>query len=422
MRFPFFRREYDPRWIWVAVAVGLLLRVAYLTVTPFDVRGHDASGHLEYINYVADTHSLPPPYDGFEYYQPPLYYALAAPVLWIAKTVGMPDFQRFMLLQCFSLALSAVTLLLGVRVGRELFPRKSDRTAFALFTLALAVTPAFVFFAARINNDVLYQVWAFASFLLLLQWWKKPDVRIWLSLCAVIGLGILTKTNMALMVLPAFVCLLFAKKMRWTAKAWQGLAGIAMIVIVAGWFHIPRALDPDAKKAVVGNYTILTNFVENGAANFLTFNPVGMLAHPYNDPYDDVARRQYFWEYLFRSSLYGEFGFGSEHARLAVIMLLSSLLLIPLVVANFVRDIRRNALSSLPVWSTLLVTLAGAALFRFVFPYSSSQDFRYSVLLLPLFAYYAVKDLDALDPVLRQAVIVLCGAFGVAATGFLLTL
>ena len=47
---------------------------------PFAV-GFDAPEHLSYITYLQEHHSLPPPLQGEEMYQPPLYYLISAVVL-----------------------------------------------------------------------------------------------------------------------------------------------------------------------------------------------------------------------------------------------------------------------------------------------------------------------------------------------------
>ncbi len=422
MRIPFFpKKERRAYWLATVCSAAVLLRLFYVFVTPYDVRGHDAPGHLDYVMFVANTLSLPPPDDGFEYYQPPLYYVMAAPFAWAARAANASDETRDFLIQLFSLVCSAVTFFIGIRMGRKFFPNTAEKTSLHLYAAILAATPSFVFFAARLNNDALFQVWAFLSFLLLLAWWKKPNATVWFAICAVIGLGLLTKTSMALIALPCFLCLLLEKKSDWKQKLVLALGGVAVILLIAGWFHVPRTIDDGSKKAIVGNYEALTNFVENDIGNFLTFNPIAMLAHPYNDPYDDGARRQEFWEYLFRSALYGEFHFGDDRRVLAMAMLISSFLMIPFVLWNLVDDIRKRARASLPVWSTFLCLLGGAAAFRIAFPYSSSQDFRYSILLLPIFAYYAVRETGA-NPLLRHLQIVLAGVFSGAAAGFLLTL
>lgn len=422
MQIPFFqKKERRAYWLATICSAAVLLRLFYLLATPYDVRGHDAPGHLDYVLHVANTLSLPPPDDGFEYYQPPLYYMMATPFAWAARVADVSDEHRNFLIQLFSLVCSLATFFIAIRIGKKFFASAGEKTSLYLYAAIVATLPSFVFFAGRLNNDVLFQVWSFLSFLLLLAWWRKPTAAAWLSICAVIGLGMLTKTSMALMAFPCFLCLLLEKKSDWRQKLVLALGGATVVLLIAGWFHIPRALDDGSKKAVVGNYESLTNFVENDIGNFLTFNPVAILAHPYNDPYDDEARRQEFWEYLFRSALYGEFHFGDHRRALAMTMLLSSLLMTPFVLWNLVHDIRKRAYASFPVWATFLCLLAGAVAFRIVFPYSSSQDFRYSILLAPIFAYYAVRETGT-NPLLRHVQILLAGVFAGAATGFLLTL
>ena len=55
------------------------------------IRGFDATGHIEYIQYLRDYTRIPLPYEGWELYQPPLYYVVATIIgnLRLVKIVGI---------------------------------------------------------------------------------------------------------------------------------------------------------------------------------------------------------------------------------------------------------------------------------------------------------------------------------------------
>ncbi|HVW67288.1 MAG TPA: glycosyltransferase family 39 protein [Candidatus Peribacteraceae bacterium] len=409
-------------WIWALVIIGILLRVFYTAITPYGTRAHDVGSHIDYIQYVADHWSLPDPHAESEFYHPPLYYFLSAVLLHVETALGLNHDQALVGIQWFACLLSVITLLIVFWTGRLLFPDKKDEPSLLLYTAFVAVLPSFIFFAARINNDVLYQVFAFLSVALAIAFWLKGKTMYWYLTSVALGLGLLSKGNVLLLVPLSWLLLMLHKKYSWTDKMMHLAASALILVALAGWFYVPRYIqEHQSRVALVGNVNILTNFVENTPAAYLTFNPVGMVMHPYNDPFDDAARRQYFWEYLARSALYGEFNFGVNDLLLAR-MMVASFLLILLLGAYSIWTDRKLWYRNLPVWSLLIFLLIGHAIFRYVFPYSSSQDFRYSILLIIPIAYYMARGWSEEQGTMQMTRTILPSYFVICCSVFLLSL
>src|ERR1035438_5169722 len=51
-----------------------------LKVLP-NLLGYDVTGHLPYIRYIQENHALPLASEGWEMFQPPLYYVVCAAIL-----------------------------------------------------------------------------------------------------------------------------------------------------------------------------------------------------------------------------------------------------------------------------------------------------------------------------------------------------
>jgi hypothetical protein len=157
--------------------------------------------------------------------------------------------------------------------------------------------------------------------------------------------------------------------------------------------------------------------VANSPVNLLTFNPSQILQHPYNNPWDDTYRRQYFPEYFFRSAFTGEFGFDDHLKDLNVGILFFALLAIPLMVFGFIRERCTDPLKHLPFWLLLLLMLAASASYRIHFPYTANQDFRFVVMIIVPLSYYAVSGtalpmpLRILTRLLLLAFILCCALF-----------
>src|SRR6202008_4280788 len=73
----FTARRIETTLLLLLVGVWLLLFWNNNRLLPFH-RGFDSKEHLNYISYIQQHRSLPLPTEGWEMYQPPLYYLIAA--------------------------------------------------------------------------------------------------------------------------------------------------------------------------------------------------------------------------------------------------------------------------------------------------------------------------------------------------------
>lgn len=384
--------------------LGTGLRLLYVSATPYTVRSHDIDEHLNYIDSIARHGTLPVDDHLSVAYHPPLYFLLGAAVRFSALRLSLSDENGWKLVQLLSVALSLVALASGLSTGLSVLRGERSLLPFALFGSVLATIPSFVFASGRINNDILAALFSFLALDMLLRWWKGKGMRYWYVCLLCLSGALLSKAN-ALLLLPiAFGCLILIPRLRPSQKLLHVCCSLLLICAVAGMYFLPRwEREHDLRTVLVGNVGKLTNFVENTPSHFLVFHPVQLLAHPFNDPFNDSERRQYFWEYFFRSALYGEFSFDSAFRPLALALILSALLALPFALLALGRDILRGRSSpTLPLWLAVIVLLLGHVAFRAAFPYSSSQDFRYSLTLLLPLAYYAVAEWRSLPPLLQS--------------------
>jgi 4-amino-4-deoxy-L-arabinose transferase-like glycosyltransferase len=132
----------------------------------------------------------------YEFHQPPLYYALAAPIY--SLTDGDPYALRL-----FSVALGAGIVLLAYAVARRVAPA---RPALALGAAAfVAFLPQHLATVAQIGNDVLAELLYAAVLFVLVGWLPQPaknhghaEKRRWgniLGLGLLLGLILITKTT-----------------------------------------------------------------------------------------------------------------------------------------------------------------------------------------------------------------------------------
>ena len=157
----------------------------------------DEGPHLDYVEYLATRRALPvfqaakaPDY-GYEFHQPPLYYALCAPLWKATGTTVRPYLCRLVSLLC-----GALTLVLLWHSVVALFPH--NRGLALVATSFAALWPLHQAVGASASNDALAGLICAAIFFIIARaatqdrGWQMRDVAL---LGVLIGLGLLTKTT-----------------------------------------------------------------------------------------------------------------------------------------------------------------------------------------------------------------------------------
>lgn len=198
-----------------------------------------ATRHWEFLHWSTPDSHIPqdmgPIAYSYEGHQPPLYYALLAPLL---NLLPGSILYKLYFLRWATLGLSLLTVWIAWRLTLELFPKK-HALAYSV-GLFMALLPERAASVSRVNNDVLLEVLA-AAFV-----WtctramlKGLTLRRSLLLGMLLGLGVLTKPSMAvlaLLLLPVFW--VNRRVSRWLPCA-LGTGGITLALTVP---HLIRNL------------------------------------------------------------------------------------------------------------------------------------------------------------------------------------
>ena len=390
--------------VFFILAGGAILRAIYVIGTNVSTRAYDWHGHLVYVSYFAEHLSIPSAQTSWQAYQPPLYYALCGVWVRLGSALGRPIEALFQDVQLFSGLLSAGALAAGVWIGTMLFPSLKQRRDLLLFGAMLAAFPGLVFFSSRISNDGPYHFLAFLFLGLMLRFWQRGRELDWWLLSVVVGLALLTKSS-ALLFLPiACVCLLLKEGVAPRRKAALLSLSLSLVVLIAGWLYVLRFV-VEGEQSLVGNMHRFGSWIrlENSLADFLVFNPLAVIEHPFVDDRVAETRPAMFWEYLFRTAHFGGFRLREGPiTHIAVAMLASSILLLPVVALGCLREARLRS-PTLPLAVTTLTLLAAQIGYRVRYPFSFNQDFRFSVLLFVPLTYYAVAGRQLLPERLQGA-------------------
>src|SRR3989339_391163 len=391
---------------------GVLLRLVYVFATSYEIRAYDADGHLEYTRYVAEHLALPAIRDGWEFYQAPLYYIVTG--LWMRAGMEMGRALPLLTRDIQWIALfSSVLALAGMAwIATLLFARK-EKTERILFLASAAVLPSIVFVSARVNNDVFLLLMEVFCFAFLLKWWQTGRWRHWWLSLLLLALAILSKTNALLLLPPVFLLLVCRRRLPLKTKALTGALSLLLLTLLVGWIFTLRNGASLSQPLVVNTGNLSSGlYVQNTIETFTEFNPLRMALRPYNNPWDDGAGRQYFWEYFFKSAFFGEFDFGETLKPLAIAVLVCAFLALLYAVYGAWVSIRKDGWRTLPVWGTAGFLLLGHALHRAITPHSCAQDFRFSLLLSLPVIFFVIQGIRSLrSPLLKSVgmVVVLTG-------------
>ncbi len=403
-----------PWTIAIPLVAGAALRFGYLSVTPSSLRTHDVEGHLAYIEYILNHGSLPGPYDGWSFYQPPLYFALAAG-LWRALTlVGVRSRETILCaLQVQSLLYQLGFLAFSLRTASLWLGRLPDAPfgrgvssrsgVMALFAAMLCVWPSGVMHAVRIGNDDLLYLWFAAGVYFASRWWIAGRDRDLHVAAACGALGMFTKTNSLLLFVLIGVLLVARfigdrerRMARYLRRAWPS----ALLFFLSTGVALGRAVIDTASgkrsSVLVGNASKLQSdlAVGNRAANYLWFDTKTFVTQAFSSSYDDAKGRQFFWNVTLKTSLFGDFAF--DYPRLSDLAVVLSVLLLFIVasillgIALSSRDDWHRELPALVVTATLVSSLAAL---RMSIPMGCSGDFRYILPVLTPALYLYVHSL-----------------------------
>ncbi|MBP7113931.1 MAG: glycosyltransferase family 39 protein [Candidatus Peribacteraceae bacterium] len=374
------------------IYAAFLLRILYVMITPYHLRNYDVEGHIEYIHFVFQHWTVPIASRGWEFHQGPLYYFLNAPFLGIATVLGQSKTIALQWIQYGSLMISCLSVVAATWCGVALFDRMKKRRSLLLFIGLTCFIPSTMMFASRINNDVLFQLVTLCFAGSLVRWWKNGEPRWLIATAFIIGIGFLTKANAYLFAPILLISIVFRPRVDPKEKIRELVIVGGIIAAMAGWLLVLRYLHNDFQRLFLhGNGMNHFLMAETTWHSFTTFRPWSVVEAPFVYAPRDPAERGYFWMFFFRTALFSEFTYRGSVIFISGLLSLLGMGYVLLVLAGIVKQIRRNDIFLIPFFVLLIVILEGAMSYRFLHPAFPNQDFRFSILIVPVLAYFAVR-------------------------------
>lgn len=362
--------------------LGVLLRFAMFYALPYTQFSMDIDGHLAYIQYIIDNHSIPAAKDCWSCYHPPVYYASAVPSFLLGEWIGYASTSGA---QIFSLVLSLILLVCGLIVLKEVV----HGIPFGVASILWTVWPVLLLAAPRIGNDQLFYALHTLCLLTGFNYIKNGKGKNLVIAVVCAALAVWTKAtgyiSLGLVLLFTFVGFVKTNKLHRPSRT-----------EIIGWALLLLVLAGLAVEKIVGSGDFVANIdtlhsrlrVGNEARNFLYFDLRTFLIEPYTDGWADGQGREYFFNYAFKTSLFGEWRLvdTAMGRTLASLMSLSLLGLIVLSIRGWWRT--KMDVCHWILFIQGMAFFAALAYLRYRYPYACSNDFRYIMPALLSFLPY----------------------------------
>lgn len=384
-------RAQSPAFV-ASLVVGVILRLIYFYYSDVYARSHDLDGHLEYINYVLSHWSIPNPAAGWEFHQGPIFYLLAAAGVVVVKAFTGLAVSPLLAGQFVALVCSLVALLFllkvlavaGTALSRASHSNRDVGGGGELLLsigvgavmMIVATYPNLIFCTMRMSNDALiFAVVSYIIYRCVFQIVAHHETPVIVSVVST-SLAFLTKTNGVIGIVLWCCADLLTLPRRRAVKRCAMLA--LSLAVICGGYTAYRCYQSQSIGLFYRSHNNLHGGLEvqNNLGNFLSFNPLRVVQDVYNDNWSEAKHRSFFWEYLSKSLVFGEFNHGTQALHLARLMLVLTLLIAGLVALALVLQgsaHRRIVLFSLV---GVVCSLAMLLVFRLRYPFSCHQEAR----------------------------------------------
>jgi tetratricopeptide (TPR) repeat protein len=224
----------------VLAAVWLLLFLHNFPLMPA-AAGFDSRDHLAYVSYIQEHHRLPNAGEGWEMFQPPLYYLISATLLGLVRCQAFEP-SGMLLLRFLSLAIGAVNLALIFAGLRLIFPGDWKKPLFGL--VLAAFLPAQICLLHYTTNETLSAMFVTGALCVGLHLLRatQPWRGWYVVLGFALGLALMSKAS-AVLAVPAILGAMVLKlilRREQAPQIWLGVIGAPLLIclLIGGWHYL----------------------------------------------------------------------------------------------------------------------------------------------------------------------------------------
>lgn len=223
---------------WVALAAHNIFKLPAYT-------GFDYPQHIDYIRWIAEKKALPLASDGWQMFQPPLYYALSALLYSFLQLFFSADVS-LLLLRIIPFSCGMIQVQLSYLALQRLFRDQPGARMAGLFVAGLL--PMNLYINQYVGNEPLAAVLTGGAIYCLIYLSTEPESAPYVAVRGIVvlagvflGLAILTKMT-AILFIPLF-CGYLVRELRRRAFDWfrsMRLTGgfVGIVCLVCSWFYL----------------------------------------------------------------------------------------------------------------------------------------------------------------------------------------
>lgn len=206
--------------------------------------------HINYIMQLYTYNSLPNKIIG-QFYHPPLNHFIMSTWLKIADNIFENASTRFESMQFITLMYSIVILVALYKLLEELNVEDKNK----IFPMLLfAFYPIYIFLSGSLNNDELVIMFSILALLYLVKWEKNPTMKNAIIIALCIGLGLMTKTSIAVVAIPTVY--VYFKKLGKFVKEDKSIKDLLVQLLVFSIISITLGLWFQVRSLANGLYTL----------------------------------------------------------------------------------------------------------------------------------------------------------------------
>jgi hypothetical protein len=293
-----FSRKEIPTWLnslrITAEGIHRIVLIAWLCMAVNNIgkvplyAGMDSADHFRYIEYVATTWRIPLAGEGWQMFQPPLYYFISALLFKVLNPIFSWE-NVLMSLRIIPLFCGGLLIELCWRTLRYAFPGREDLQIVG--TIVGGLLPMNLYISQFIGNEPLAGCLSAVAVFLVIRYLQFPAPSPWSASALMglfLGLAMLTKITAVLLVFPVLLAVAY-KDLAEHATAMRGLLftvfkriGVILGVafLVSGWYYVRNYVEMgrffiggwDASRNIVWwqdpGYRILEQFYSFGESLF----------------------------------------------------------------------------------------------------------------------------------------------------------
>jgi hypothetical protein len=226
---------------WVLIAAWAVLAVHNFTSLSLDY-GFDRTGHVAYVEYLSQHHRVPLATEGWQMFQSPLYYVVAA-LVHAGGTMIFDDATAWRIVLLFSVVAVGIQVQFIFWALKAVFPTRQSVQCLGL--LVAGLMPMGLYMSQLVGNEPLAGLFGAGAVTLTIVGHQDPQRMIrqghQVAIGLLLGLAVLTKVSAVLLFPPISMAIILAARRAVNSGsriAFSLLRFFATVVVVSGWYYL----------------------------------------------------------------------------------------------------------------------------------------------------------------------------------------